>query len=248
MIVRSRSTQDLRSALARASITALALTLAACGSSNNSPSPVPAPAPAPTPAPSPAPTPAPTPPPFTTLQPAGSTAIEARTSMRPTNSAPPAVVYDDFTLASATTVSSVRWQGIYCVNQTNAPVPAPTASSFVIRFWADAGGAPNTTAALQTTTVAVADAGQALERTQGGLECTPAQNTTWGIYNYSATLPSSFSFAAGTRYWVSIEAVTPSYDVYWGWRDGIRNNGNSIQIFQGSTTTYTVDRAFELRN
>ena len=168
--------------------------------------------------------------------------------MRPINSAPPSVVYDDFTLASATTVSRVRWQGIYCVNQTNAPVPAPTASAFVIRFWADAGGAPNTTAALQATTIAVADAGQTLERTQGGLECTPAQNTTWGIYNYSATLPSSFSFAAGTRYWVSIEAVTPSYEVYWGWRDGIRNNGNSIQIFQGRTTTYTVDRAFELRN
>jgi len=42
--------------------------------------------------------------------------------------------------------------------------------------------------------------------------------------------------------------ITRSQDVFWGWRDGTRNNGNSIRIFQGNSATFTVNRAFELRS
>jgi hypothetical protein len=219
---------------AHASIAAAAVALAACaGGGDDSPGA--------------SPTPAPTPAPFSTLNPVGSTgSIEARTSQAPTNGAAPSEVLDDFTLASATTVRTLRWQGIYCVAQDNAPAPTATASSFVISFYADANGQPDTGTPLQRTTVAVADAAQTLERNLGGLTCTGGNNTTWALYDYRATLSTPFSAAAGTKYWVSVQAVTPSYDIFWGWRNGTVNNSLSLQCFQGACTSYAFDRAYAL--
>ena len=58
--------------------------------------------------------------------------------------------------------------------------------------------------------------------------------------------PPRFTAAPGVRYWLSIQAVTPSYAVHWGWRGGTVDNRFSITFFNGSTFNQTVDRAFAL--
>jgi len=215
-------------------LTALA-TLVGCGGNNHDDEPV---------------APAPPPPPLRTqLVASGSNTnlIEARTSQAPTAvGAEPSTVYDDFRLASAGTVASVSWQGIYCVQANNAPAPSPTATQFIIVLYPDSAGRPNLAAPLATTTVTPGGANQALERNVGGLSCGSAANTTWALYNYRATLAAPVNLAANTTYWVSVQAVTPSYDVYWGFRAGTTDNSLSLLRFLGIYDTLTFDRAFAL--
>ena len=194
--------------------------------------------------------PAPPPPPLRThLVASGSNTnlIEARTSQAPTApGAAPSTVYDDFRLASAGTVATVSWQGIYCVQANNAPAPAPTATQFIVVLYPDSAGRPDLAAPLSTTTVNPGGADQALERNVTGLSCGSASNTTWALYNYRATLAAPVNLAAATTYWISVQAVTPSYDVYWGFRAGTTDNSLSLIRFLGVYDTLTFDRAFAL--
>lgn len=173
--------------------------------------------------------------------------IEARTSQAPTApGAAPSTVYDDFRLTAAGTVTSVSWQGIYCVQANGAAAPAPTATQFIITFYPDAAGRPDLAAPLGTTTVTPAAANQTFERNFPGLSCGSASNTTWGLYDYRATLAAPIALAAGTTYWFAVQAVTPSYDAYWGFRAGTTDNSLSLLRFMGAYETLTFDRAFAL--
>ncbi len=173
--------------------------------------------------------------------------IEARTSQAPTApGAAPSTVYDDFRLTSAGTATSVSWQGIYCVQANGAAAPAPTASQFIVTFYRDSAGRPDLTTPLGTTTVTAAAANQTFERNVPGLTCGAAVNTTWALYDYRATLAAPLTFAAGTTYWFAVQAVTPSYDAYWGFRAGPNDNSLSLLRFMGAYETLTFDRAFAL--
>ena len=172
--------------------------------------------------------------------------VEARTSQIVSNGAAPGQVFDDFTLTTATTVRTVGWQGIYCVQQANAGAPAPTASAFKVSFYSDNAGRPNLATPLQSTTYPLAQTAQTFEKNQSGLTCGTAMGTTWPFYKYSVTLTAPFAAAASTKYWISVQALTPSYDVYWGWRDGTVDNSSSLQLFQGTYTTFAIDRAYSL--
>jgi hypothetical protein len=172
--------------------------------------------------------------------------VEARTSQIVTDGALPAAVFDDFTFASASTIKTVSWQGIYCVQTAGSPAPAPTASAFTVSIFADASGRPNTAAPLQTSTYPIAQTAQTFEKNQGALTCGTAMNTTWPFYKYSVTLNTPFSASANTKYWLSVQATTPSYAVYWGWRDGTVDNSSSLQLFNGTYTTFAIDRAYSL--
>ncbi len=188
-----------------------------------------------------------TPPHETTVPISNSGYVEARTSQIVTNGGPPSQVFDDFSVAAGATITTVGWQGIYCVQQVNAAAPAPTASAFTVSFYPDAAGRPNLAGRIQTSTYTVAQTGQVFEKNVAGLTCGTAMNTTWPFYKYSVTLPTAFVATAGTKYWISIQATTPSYDVYFGWRDGTPNDNSSLQLFQGVYTTYNVDRAYSLK-
>lgn len=182
-----------------------------------------------------------------TLNAAGaSTTIEARTSMLPASGGEPAAVFDDFQLTAAAQIATVRWQGIYCVQLAGAAAPAPTATEFIVSFHADVSGRPNTASSLLQARFTPSQAAQTLERRMGGLSCGSATDTHWVLYDYSATLPSAFAAAAGTRYWVRVQAVTPSADVYWGWRSGTNANAQSVMLFLGAFDVFTLDRALQL--
>lgn len=182
----------------------------------------------------------------TSLNPASSTVFEARTSQIVTNGALPAQLFDDVTFTGATTIRTVQWQGVYCVQAANAAAPSPTATSFVLGIYPDASGRPNTAAPIQTATLTLAQANQVFDKNVGNATCGTASNVTYAFYNYSATLPTAFTATAGVKYWISVQAVTPSYAVYWGWRNGVADNNLSIQLFDGTWTTYPVDRAYAL--
>jgi hypothetical protein len=197
-------------------------------------------------------TPPATPPPApgrTTQNPLGSASnVEARTSQIVPQSGPntpTAQVFDDFTLTTGASLRTVAWQGIYCVEQANAPAPAPHATAFVLSFYADQNGQPNRAQALYEVTVPLSGVNETLDRTQANLNCgtTP---TTWALYSYSTTLPSAFGATANVRYWISIRAVTPSFQTFWGWRDGMPDNRSSLQLVNGSMQTWPVDRAYSL--
>lgn len=223
-------------ARAAAATLAACLALAACGGGGGDGGSTPPPPPPPPPAAL-----------LDTLNAAGAGgSIEARTSMQPTNGAEGSTVFDDFSLTTAASITTLRWQGIYCVQANGAAAPAATASEFVVRIHADVAGRPNLASALLQARYTPAQAGQTFERNVGGLSCGSATGTNWALYDYSATLPTPFAAAANTRYWISVEAVTPSYDVYWGWRAGTTANGQSLLRFTGNYDVLTLDRALRL--
>jgi hypothetical protein len=157
-------------------------------------------------------------------------------------------MFDDFTFTSAGTVRTVQWQGAYCVPVTNAPAPTPTASAFRISIYPDAGGRPVLASPVAQATYPIAQVGQTLDLTIPGLECTPGRNVTYATYSYTATLSTPVTIAANTKYWFSVQAVTPSYATAWGWRDGVNDNRTSLRYINNQyveTTAY--DRAFALR-
>jgi hypothetical protein len=197
------------------------------------------------------PTPTPPPPPAptnrSTQNPIGSSSnVEARTSQIVNlPNAAIAQVFDDFAFTGGANIRTVSWQGIYCVQTANAPAPAPTATGFVISFYADQSGQPNRQAPLFSTTVPLAQAAETLDRTQANLNCGTIP-TTWAFYSYSATLPNTFGAEPNTRYWVSVQAMTPSFATFWGWRDGTPDNRLSLQLDNGTIHTFPVDRAYAL--
>jgi hypothetical protein len=160
---------------------------------------------------------------------------------------PAAQMLDDFQISAGGAYTQLAWQGMYCVQTSGAMAPAPIASAFTVRLYADVGGAPDLAAPLIEATYPVADTGQTLDAKVGGLDCGTATNVEWALYDYAVTLPSTFTAVAGTTYWLSIQASGPSYATYWGWRGDISGVGSSIQRFDGQTDTFTLDRAFALQ-
>lgn len=188
-----------------------------------------------------------TPPGHESTIPAGTSGyVEARTSQIVTDGSPPSQVFDDFTLSAAATIRTVGWQGIYCVQQVGSAAPAPTASSFTVSFYPDVAGRPNVATPIQRSTYTVSQTGQVFEKNVSGLICGTAANTTWPFYRYSVTLATPFTAVAGMKYWISVQATTPSYAVYFGWRDGTVDNNLSLQLFQNVYTVYNIDRAYSL--
>lgn len=221
-------------------ITSFTFTVVACGSSKTTTPTAPT-------APAPTPTPVATPP-RSTENPAGSVAnADARTSVIRADGSLPSAVFDDFTLTTATTIRTVGWQGIYCTEVANAPTQVPSATGFSISFHpADSGGGPNANTTLQQSAYPLAQVSQSLDRNGTGT-CGTATPTAIGVYNYTVTLATPFNAAAGTRYWLSVQANVPSIPPFWGWRSGTADNGVSFQLFNGQFTTFSTDRAFTLR-
>lgn len=138
-----------------------------------------------------------------------------------------ATSYDNFTLAGATLVNGVAWQGGYF-----NPPSAGSITAFTLTFWSDSGGAPG--AALLTQTLP-GNAGETFVGLQSGVP----------IYDYSAALPTAFVASASSAYWLSIvpDLADPPE---WGWHTGTGGDGQAVFDFLGSRSPLDSDLAFTL--
>lgn len=183
-----------------------------------------------------------------TLNPPGvpSTFIQAFTSQIYGTGGSPVQMFDDFTFSGGSTIRQFAWQGMYCTAQNNAPAPAATATAFVVSLYGTQAGRPNVAAPLATATLSTAQVNQTFNGNFVGATCNAATNTSWALYSYQVTLPSGFTASPGVRYWFSVQAVTPTSAVVWGWRSGTTDNQTALQLFQGTYYPTTLDRAFAL--
>ena len=137
-----------------------------------------------------------------------------------------ATAYDDFTLASAATLTQVTWTGGY----TN-PQSAGTITGWTVIFWSDSGGAPGS--ALATFGLA-GNAGE-----------TFLQNDAIGDPTYSYSAAVNWAAAGGTKYWLSV-VPDIGFPPQWGWTTSSQGDGVSYQVFFGSGSTNPHDLAFSL--
>jgi len=172
--------------------------------------------------------------------------VEARTSQIVSDGSPPSYVFDDFEFEEDGTIGTVGWQGIFCVQTAGSSAPAPTATQFTIKIYLDAAGMPDLGATLHTSTHTLAQSNQVFEREVSNLNCGTASPTEWAFYRYETDLATPVAIEGGAKYWISIQAHTPSYAVYFGWRDGLADNNHSLQLYDGDYTTWNVDRAYSL--
>jgi len=136
-----------------------------------------------------------------------------------------ATSYDNFTLGTATNITSVSWIGSF-FNGSGG-----TITGFTLDFWSNSGGAPGTM--LYTESVA-GNAGQ-----------TFLQNDNNGDPTYSYSLSAAFSAAAGTTYWLSV-VPDMKFPPQWGWETGTGGDGAAYQCFFGACNSIPSDLAFAL--
>ncbi len=134
--------------------------------------------------------------------------------------------YDNFTLASATSLTEVQWVGGYYNPQTLGPI-----SSWFVGFYADNAGQPG---ALLSSFAISGNAGE-----------TFLQNDSLGDPNYLYTAAVSFAAGGGTTYWLSV-VPTVAFPPQWGWGTSSQGDGVAWQNYFGTGSQIPSDLAFAL--
>ena len=207
----------------------LAMSLVACGGSPTSPSVPPA-------------TPGPSAAIHDTLNVTGSAAaLDAVASER--WSGTDRQVYDDFVSPTAAAIRTIVWQGMRPTRQAPA--------RFYLSFIADDGGFPlrqqvdevGRPRALYFSNFPIDVANERLGVTQA---CDNSPQQECGSYDYSIALTTPFAAAAGTRYWLFIQAESPlDAPSGWSWRKGQADNRFAMSNIAGAI--FQWDMAFALR-
>jgi hypothetical protein len=155
--------------------------------------------------------------------------------------------FSSFSLSANSSISGVLWKGSYFNTLVNngAFNPPPNAASFAVAFYGNNSGTPGSLLSLFSFSPAAAG------QTFVGQQAFPATTPTLGlgIYNYAATLPTSFLATAGTTYWLSVIAFTPdptATQAQWGWNGGAGGSGTSFQTASGVGSVVNFTRAFSL--
>jgi hypothetical protein len=138
-----------------------------------------------------------------------------------------ATTYDNFALASSTSIGSLTWAGDF-FNGSPAEI-----SAFTVSFYADNAGVPGSP--LQTASIL----GKANEIADG--------NDLLGdpVFNYSAALPTAFAANGGTTYWMSIVANV-GYPPQWLWENATGGDGRAYQTFTAGQEVLPNDMTFSL--
>ena len=133
--------------------------------------------------------------------------------------------FEKFTLATTTSISHLRWRGGYIGNNSvgnpvvefNIKIYGSTANG----FYPDLAN-PH----LKKYTV-TGNANQTAVELVGGVQ----------MFDYSVTLPTSFSATAGTGYWIQIEASQYGYPLTWGHATG--GGGNNAHYRRVGNSYYS---------
>ena len=136
--------------------------------------------------------------------------------------------YDNFLLNSGAYVDTVTWDFLYL--DLNAPLPAPApapdVNQWVVAFYADNAGVPG--AQLATHTFAAADVTASLVGT--GTYGVGGNVYNINSYHYSIDLPAAFLAQQDTTYWLSVLALSNTYNPIAAWRGG--NGGPADTTYQ----------------
>ncbi len=126
------------------------------------------------------------------------------------------VIYDDFTLATPTQITGVRWSGVY--QQTAVLTTSPV--SFFVGLYADQAGLPGALLAGRVVSVA-------------GTQIGVSPNLKSPVFTYEATLDAPLTVAAGAKTWLSVVESDPSTNVTWSWEFHDYLTGNKITYQSG---------------
>jgi hypothetical protein len=154
-------------------------------------------------------------------------AVRSQNDTRPGGFGNFATVYDDFTLATAASITQVGWSGEYF----NPPVRG-LITGWTLGIYANNAGQPG--ALLNSTAIS----GTANETSLGLVGGFPA-------YSYLASLGSAFPADAGATYWVSV-VPDMAYPPMWAWQQGVGGNNASYAVFLGSGEVAPMDEAITL--
>jgi hypothetical protein len=152
--------------------------------------------------------------------------------------------FERFSLATTQDISHIGWRGGYSGNnRATNPV-----TDFVIEIYAS------------TANGFYPDFANRLKKYQISGNCNETPAGMFGgvqMYDYSLTLPTSFTAQAGVYYWVQIEAWQYVYPLTWGHNSGTGGNGyhyrRYINVYSSQSgdlamslsadvpTTYTID-------
>jgi hypothetical protein len=148
--------------------------------------------------------------------------------------------FDNFILADAATITSVKWRGFYYDFVTPGANPvAPNTDQWIINFFSDGGSAPNgilysnlfSSAAVARTRI-----------TTSSFSGAPVE-----LYEFSVELPIAFSAAAGTSYWFSPHSVQTQFNPIFSWSAGTGGDDRTVQSANsGAFEDRPNDRAFSL--
>lgn len=132
--------------------------------------------------------------------------------------------WDDFTLPSSQTLTTVRWRGGYIYS------PSGTGHSplieFTIAIYPSIGGGsqPDVVGPPLVQYTTGGNAGETPAGSYGG----------YAMFDYSYTLPSPFPAAGGTKYWLQIYASCGAQPD-WGWTYGTGGDGKHFRAITGGT-------------
>ncbi|MGE5177753.1 MAG: InlB B-repeat-containing protein [Bacteroidota bacterium] len=139
-------------------------------------------------------------------------------------------LYDGFTLPNDGAITAIRWRGGY-TNLLSGAGESPV-FDFTVSIYPSIGGGSQPDF-LAAPLVQYSVGGNAGETPAGIFGSTP-------MYDYEYVLPSAFMAAAGTTYWLQIEAsqgLTPFYywPPDWGFAVGTGGNGSHFRAVTGGT-------------
>jgi hypothetical protein len=152
--------------------------------------------------------------------------------------------WDSFSVAGGAAITEVRWRGCYSYGGVAGIQRAPVYAFSVAIYRSIPGNSqPDMgTGGRLVRYVVDTNCGETPAGSAGGLD----------MYDYHYTLPAPFQAAAGTVYWVQIEAsqgVTPNYfwPPDWALAQGSGGNGSYFRRITGGTfQMITGDLAFSL--
>jgi len=143
-------------------------------------------------------------------------------------------VWDDFTTSKGGSIRTIAWQGIHRT--------AVTPARFNVQITED-NAAPGARAFFEGSY----PVDQVSEHLDGTQACSNLPQQQCGLYSYSIALPTGIMVRGSTKYWLLVQADSPSDSPSsgWLWRNGRRDNGFArVSI---ANTFLTWDLAFAIR-
>ena len=141
--------------------------------------------------------------------------------------------YERFSLTTTQDISHLAWRGGYTGNlRANNPV-----TDFVIEIYASTvnGFYPDFATRLRKFEIS-GNCGETFAGTFGGVQ----------MYDYSLTLPTSFTATGGVYYWVQIEAWQYGYPLTWGHNSGTGGNNAHYRRYINTYASQAGDLALSL--